>query len=304
MTIKSAFSTIESEARRIAAKRNMLVMGSEVTVIFILPIIENILIQNMKELNAQGIFKALILPTLAIHLLLGLIVIIPTKNEFFFFEFLDLRNKHQDLMNSHDRAQATGTVVYVALRTLRDFISVVNSTHVSISLDDLKVHFGKLLKTAVLNRDGVLGFSLRERYSFTLYLYSDSDGLLKPFYSAKDDRVPSDERPWPRNKGPLSFCFQNQKCEFIPDMSQSRYVSFFTWPTDIKNYRSLAFVPVFDVNSGGGNKEVLGVLMVTSSEPGRFVDAIHEPIFESLADILALFFVFADTTLPPGNKYV
>lgn len=304
MAIKSTLSAIESEARRIAAKRNMLLMGAEVTVIFILPVIENILITNIKELGAQGIFTALIVPILAIHLILGLIVLMPTKNEFFFFEFLDLKKKYDELTSSHNRAQATGTVVYLALRTLRDFISVANSKDSSTSLDDIKTYFAKLLRTAVLNRDGVLGFSLRDRYSFTVYRYSEPEGLLKPFYCDKDVRVAPDDRAWPTNRGPLSFCFENQKCEFIPDLGESRYEAFFSAPNDKKSYRSLALVPVFDVNTREQKKATLGVLMVTSSEPGRFDADVHQSIFESLADILALFFVFSDATLPPGSRYV
>lgn len=287
-----------------AARRNMLVMAAQVTVIFMLPITENILIQNMNELRASGIFWILILLVGTIHITLGLIVILPARNEFFYFEFLDLMDKYDELQRKHERAEATGRVVYLALKSVRNFIGISKSTSGTLSIEDVRRYFAKLINTAVLNRDGVLGFSLSDRYSFIVYMYSDLEKLLKPFYGAQDDRISPENRTWKVTQGPVGLCYANKRLEIVQDLMTSPYKHEYLSPGDEKNYRSVAVIPIFYESPVDNTKTVIGVLWISSSKPSRFDELVHSSIFESLADILDVFFVFALSKLPGEAKFV
>jgi hypothetical protein len=299
------YSEVEAEARKMAARRNSLVMAAEVSVIFILPVVENILIQSMDHLHSKRIFWPLILLVGSVHILLGFKVILPTRNEFFYFEFLDQKNRYKELLRKYNRADATGRVVYLALKYLRNFIGVSKSRSRTLSVDDIGSYLGKIINTAVLNRDGVLGLTLSDRYSFIVYMYSPDENVLKPFYSAQDNRIKNETRDWKPYQGPVGMCFANKRLEIIKDLSESTtYRQEYTNPGDDKNYRSLAVIPIFYDDPGANEKTVIGVLQISSSKAACFVEDVHAPIFESLADILDVFLVFAQSQLPPNTKFV
>jgi hypothetical protein len=199
--LKRKVSEIEAEARHIAAKRNWIVIVAEICVIFIFPIVIGILIQNMKELEERGIFLILILLIGAAQLLLGLVVLLPAKNEFFYFDHLDLKENYQELELKYERAEHTGRSVYHTLKTLKEFIEDCELTENFIDLNKIKVYCEKLVQTLVQFRERILGFTLNDRYSFAIYLYSPHENRLKLFHRAADQRLTPDNREWEPYEG-------------------------------------------------------------------------------------------------------
>ena len=301
---KRKISEIEAEARRIAAKRNWVVVIAEVCVIFLFPTIIGILIQNMSELNRQGIFWSLILLIGGAQLILGLMVLFPAKNEFFYFDHLDLKTEYEGLEANYRRAEYTGRVVYHILETLHRFIRECEQAAGAFTVQQIRGSFEALMQTAVTFREGVLGFTLRDRYSFVMYLYSAPDDSLKPFYSSTDIRVTSPPREWRPYKGSIGACFAERRIIFVDDLTKSPDWPVYYAPGDERNYRSQVAVPVLHLDAGGKRSPVRGVLVVTSSVATHFDEQVYTPIFTTLSTILAIFFWVADRRLPEGADYV
>jgi hypothetical protein len=302
MDHRGKISEIEAEARRIAAKRNWVVIIAEVCVIFLFPLIISILIQNMNELNKQGIFWSLILMIGGAQLLLGLLVLFPAKNEFFYFDHLDLKKDYERLESNYRRAEYTGRVVYHMLENLQKFIKECESADEALTVEKIRAPFEKLMQTPITFREGVLGFTLRDRYSFVVYLYSVPQDLLKPFYSSTDIRFTSALRDWKPYKGSIGACFAEQKIIFVEDLTESPDWHVYYKPGDERNYRSLVAAPILNLTKK--DSTVRGVLVVTSSAPTHFDVHIYTPIFTTLTTILAVFFRVADSKLPEEVDYI
>jgi GAF domain-containing protein len=232
------------------------------------------------------------------------------KNEYFFFEFTDLQDSHQDLLEKqttwHSKSiqyDFTREATYFAAEAANNFAALCNSKQDPITREELHDAISDVLTSVTDLREEIFGFK-GAKYNLSVYLYSPKKSRLVPFFRNMDDRLARNDREWQPGIGHVGFCFLHQETIISEDISKSPELARDNARGDEATYRSMCSTPIFSLSNDPSVSEVRGVFVVTSSAPNQFSQEVHLAFMETLATVLAIVIGLAYVRIPSGGNYV
>ena len=300
--------SIEAVARDLAVNRQRLVQIAEVASIFILPVTESMVIQQMDRLMAAGIFWWLILSLGVVHLALGALVLLASRNESFYFEHVDLKARYngqsRELRQLERRLMQTDFSQEAGRYAIEGLWNLVSAWRSKSELSDEDVEAGLegLMLMTVGLRHEAFNFSGISKYNFAVYSYDEGENALKVVWRKCDDRIQKNNRKWEPGRGHVGLCYSMRRTIMSSDLAQSEELAHDMRGSDFETYRSMASTPVFDLSDQPDRDEVRGVFVVTSSAPMQFDPQIHEPYMKTMSTALSLYFYMVDQKRLEGTN--
>lgn len=301
---------VRHEAKRLADNRNWAVGAAQVASVVVFPILEAVLLKNQASLG--GLFWAIGVPVVILHLASGLFVFLATRNEAFYFKFEDAQAKIDDLEGvakrlsqklDEEREQREDLdwvheTNYLALQSLHMLISSVDLSDTEFLRNAVEI----ILEPFIHNREQVFGFKSCARHNISVYLYEPDSQHLAPYYRFVDDRISRSDRRWKPGNGHIGICFSQNRMIVSSDVSKSPLLSDSMTVADMSNYQSMASIPIQSYRSLGkkpasSNPETAeprGVFIVTSSEGNQLSAEAHEITLGIIASLLSTLFDYAD----------
>lgn len=297
-------SEIEKEARRLVHTRQWLIIVAEIFAIVVFPLCIGILTQRMDKLGDY--FWYTVIPLAAAQLVLGCILLLGAKNEFFFFEYLDLEDRHKELVKERMAWQSKSTqydftqeATYFAAEAANNFAALYVSRTTPITQSELHDAISDVLTSVIALREEIFGYG-GAKHNISVYLFSSQRNRLVPFFRDMDDRLTQNDREWEPGIGHVGFCFLRKETIISEDITQSHELSRDNDEGDEGAYRSMCSTPIFSLSA---DPEVKGVLIITSSAPNQFKPEVHQAFIETLAAVLAIVIGLAYVRIPPGGSY-
>ena len=155
---------------------------------------------------------------------------------------------------------------------------------VAEGVTDQKTIFEQVLQPWVAERSPIFFFDNGSAlFSFAVYLQGD-DGWLDVVYRCNDDRLIARNRRWQPGDGHVGICFLRKQQLFM-NVGEEGLVDALatTQPRteDSQYYRSMVATPLQI------EQETKGVLIITSSFEGQFVEIIHGNIIDNMGLLLS-----------------
>lgn len=305
------FSEIERSARELASNRQQIVGAAHILSIAVFPLTETLLIRNAEGLWASIGYWLIPLLTLILiaHVITGWLSFVSSRNESFYFEYVDLQRKLEKVQEQSDvekerreQLETSRAAVSFCLEALGEFITYCESKR-SISAGEVHKWLKNLLLIPVKRRAKIFNYVTDSRHNIAVYLYSDQSEKLEKFYREADSRIEQKNRPWRPGFGHIGLCFQRKKAIISPDILKAPELSEDLVGADDQVYRSIATVPIFSLESTSETADAKGVFIVTSDVPGQLTEARHQGLFLIFGRLLSLFFHVVDQNLDKGEHY-
>ena len=305
---KFRLTEIETEARRLVHTRQWLVILAEIFAIVVFPLCIGILTQRMDKMGEY--FWYTIIPLALAQFCLGCILLLGAKNEFFFFEYRDLEDRHQELVEQKmawhlksTQYDFTREATYFASEAANNFTALWISKTNPTTKEELHDAISDVLTSVIALREEIFGYK-GAKHNLSVYLFAPAKNRLVPFFRDMDDRLTRNNREWQPGIGHVGFCFLRHETIISEDISVSPELSRDNAPDDELSYRSMCSTPIFSLSNDPSVSEVMGVLSITSSAPNQFKPEIHQTFMETLATILTVVIGLAYARIPSGGNYV
>ncbi|MEM9749426.1 MAG: GAF domain-containing protein [Pseudomonadota bacterium] len=170
--------------------------------------------------------------------------------------------------------------------------------------DDLDEMLSDLLAPLYLMGGHLLEIDGKESWSFSVYLYSATDDVLRPVWRRRSPNHPStgESRSWERGQGHVGKAFVDRRTLFTSDAHASDVAQLVEATGENQRnydrdaYRSFASLPFGLTVDDSDQIPPTGVLVATSSQIGRF-DIEMVELIQHFADTLGVIFALTKTDL-------
>ena len=227
----------------------------------------------------------------------------------FYFEYRVLEKKYQkekqdrkEALKNYAREQAAMLVIKLMLVAVAKFARETRPEN-PISARSVKEKTERLMKPIVDLRDEAIGFG-EARHNIAVYLYNNSDDVLRMFYRDVHDDIPRKDRDITPPEGHVGYFFNAKKKVFSGDVTEAASHLMFDNEREDTPYQSIAVAPIFDLDKQSGTPKARGVFIVSSDRKNQITEEKHEGLVTAIAEILSLFLSEVDLHLKPGETYV
>lgn len=163
--------------------------------------------------------------------------------------------------------------------------------------NDVEQGIDLVLNSCVTFRAEIFRFQAEDLYNFAVYLYNESEDVLRVAWRVCDSRIKPKNREWKPGEGHVGLCYTRKSEIFSNNVPESEELDR-DEPDDDEKYVSMVSIPIFrsgdfpNVHSGSSgvnhNANPLGVFVVTSSAPNQFDEELHKSFLLSLSFHLSL----------------
>jgi len=197
----------------------------------------------------------------------------------FLLEFNEQSKTLADLERRYEEILLFSSAFTASLKALElSIITALSSLSQSPPLDQ-KTLLQKMLEPWNDSRAKIFNFQGGEYlHNFAIYLLDKEKNELVIEARICDDRIRRKDRSWFPGDGQVGSCFQQRRLLISGNLSDSPSTSDDNLrPEDPDYYKSFIGHPLRQ------NREVIGVLVITSSAEKQFIEAVHSPIIQAMA---------------------
>lgn len=251
----------------------------------ILPIIEGFLVSKATAESSQfWIFVILLIFIGVLHLSL-VIIILSTEHPLPQF-ILDFDQQAQKLSDTED----ISIVQELFVNTFRNTVEATSLSLLGIEnavknkTVNLEEVFSLILDPWIKNRTDIFWFSQgNAMYNIAVYLLNEQHELEVKFRQC-DDRINQRNRKWQPGVGHVGQCYARRTTSFGQDTAKELQTTNTETerPEDHVYYRSVIAEPIKVCDN------IIGVLVITSSQAEQFQKDIHVPCIRVIAQLLGL----------------
>lgn len=251
----------------------------------VLPICEGILASIISNQDNFGAFHWTLILFAIIHLI---IVFILLKNEKplpqFFLEFEKQKKKISELENLSEIYNDYNETFMASLTaTELSLIGINERIFDSKEQLDINTICKIILDPWITDRSSILNFvNGNSMYNIAVYTLNKESNLLELDFRKNDDRIQTKNRKWKPGVGHVGQCFSTEQTIFCRDIEDNIKTTNkeSSRKEDKDYYRSIIAEPI------KSDQQVIGVVVITSSQPEQFDDSIHTIIIRIIALLL------------------
>lgn len=249
------------------------------------PISEGILASIIASQDSFGTSHWVLILLAFIHLI---IVIILLKNEKplpqFLLEFKEQKNKIQAQESEINFYENNSNVFLESLISIELSLIGINEK-IFNSEEELEPHniCQIILDPWIRNRSTMFNFlDGNAMYNIAVYRINTDSNLLELDFRKHDDRIQAINRKWKAGVGHVGQCFSTEQTIFCRDIEDNiRTTNRESSRKEDKDYyRSIVAEPI------KYNQKIIGVVVITSSQPEQFDESIHINIIRIIALLL------------------
>lgn len=223
------------------------------------------------------------------------------KNAPTYYDFTELENDYESKVeNISDRFERTRKNLnsMLQMQEASRYASMALGNVESLAAEDgdgtndLQQGIALVLDSCVSFRAEIFGFQAKTLYNFAVYLYNETDDVLRLAWRECDSRINRQDRDWHPRDGHVGTCFANRRELFSNNVLESDELSHDD-PEDEQKYVSMVSIPIFPsgdfpddrvaATSRNQNTKPIGVFIVTSSKEEQFNRSLHKTFLLSLS---------------------
>lgn len=306
MAEKNILSQIEIVARRNAKGRDHIVLFTQIIVSIVFPVIEAVLTAQWGELTKNISLQVIFWSIVILHIVCAILLLFRERTDALYFEHLDtIREVEKIRLKSTKINEIKNQQSFAAEALQKALDALILYQSYLLGLEPYNLPKGEIVSSAlsfilyptIQLRQELFGFGNGAMYNIAVYLYDNEDGKLKLIFREHDNRITTKNRDWEIGVGHIGVCYAQQNTLYSPDLMLVQELHDIKGGDEVRGhdnryYRSMLSTPIFESIESDDNDVVLGVLVVTSSEPNQFNREVHEPFIMSMSNILTLFFIF------------